>query len=200
MMARVFRQARLRWDLLSAAAIIVVLAGFRLTAYGDVRYSVGNGETMSYIESSRAPAFSWQSFAGKRLFTTNLIYKLANDPERCPLTAISNPADEAQAVGQGVGHDRVRDRVVAERGGLDPLLPGPGGPEVVVEHVVSTDADGTYAPNAATLGTTGTGEGEFWMPSGIAIDRLDYIFVADTYNRRVQVFRYLPGESAPLRH
>ncbi|HEY5983835.1 MAG TPA: hypothetical protein VIU38_10215 [Anaerolineales bacterium] len=93
MMARVFRQARLRWDLLSAAAIIVVLAGFRLTAYGDVRYSVGNGETMSYIESSRAPAFSWQSFAGRRLFTTNLIYKLANDPERCPLTAVSNPAE-----------------------------------------------------------------------------------------------------------
>jgi hypothetical protein len=31
------------------------------------------------------------------------------------------------------------------------------------------------------------------MPAGIYIDRNDYIFVADSYNRRVQIFRFLPA-------
>ena len=29
------------------------------------------------------------------------------------------------------------------------------------------------------------------MPSGIFIDRDDMIYVADSYNRRIQIFRYL---------
>ena len=43
-------------------AIIVAAGWFRLTCYGDLRRSVGNGETRSYIESSLAPAFSWNSY------------------------------------------------------------------------------------------------------------------------------------------
>lgn len=44
------------------------------------------------------------------------------------------------------------------------------------------------------FGGGGIGRGEFWMPSGIYIDERDYIFVSDTYNRRIQVYRYLPGD------
>jgi DNA-binding beta-propeller fold protein YncE len=48
-----------------------------------------------------------------------------------------------------------------------------------------------------SIGTTGAGIGELWMPSGIFIHN-DYIFVADTYNQRVQIFRYVidrePGD------
>jgi hypothetical protein len=73
--------------------LLLVGSLVRWQAYGDLRLSVGNAETQSYIESSRAPLFSWDSFAGTRLLTTNLIYKLANDPARCPLTALSNPAE-----------------------------------------------------------------------------------------------------------
>jgi hypothetical protein len=50
-------------------------------------------ETPSYIESSRAPLFSWDIFAGKRLFTTNLIFKMANNESECPLAEVSSPAD-----------------------------------------------------------------------------------------------------------
>lgn len=40
------------------------------------------------------------------------------------------------------------------------------------------------------FGARGTGLGEFQLPAGLFIDREDRIFVVDSYNRRVQVFRY----------
>jgi len=72
--------------------IILATVSFRIFAYGDLRLSVGYADTPSYIESAAEPLFSWKLFAGKRLFTTNLIYKLANDPVQCPLLVMSNPA------------------------------------------------------------------------------------------------------------
>ena len=43
-----------------------------------------------------------------------------------------------------------------------------------------------------TFGGEGSGPGQFWLPTGIAISGDDRIWVADSYNRRVQVFQYLP--------
>jgi hypothetical protein len=42
-----------------------------------------------------------------------------------------------------------------------------------------------------SLGALGRDRGEFWLPAGIFIDEDDHIYVADSYNRRVQVFRYV---------
>jgi len=39
------------------------------------------------------------------------------------------------------------------------------------------------------FGSGGTGVGQFTLPAGIYIDPRDRIFVADSYNRRIQVFR-----------
>ena len=64
---------------------------FRSTWYGDLRLSVANAETDSYMSSARSSIFSWDIFAGQRLFTTNLIYKFANDPVECPVTAYGKP-------------------------------------------------------------------------------------------------------------
>ncbi|MFM8369126.1 MAG: hypothetical protein ACKOBD_10285, partial [Chloroflexota bacterium] len=64
---------------------------FRSTWYGDLRLSVANAETDSYMSSARNSIFSWDIFAGQRLFTTNLIYKLANDPVGCPFTSYGKP-------------------------------------------------------------------------------------------------------------
>ena len=44
-----------------------------------------------------------------------------------------------------------------------------------------------------TLGNRGTGQGEFWLPSGIFIDGGDRLYVCDTYNRRIQIFEILKG-------
>ena len=40
------------------------------------------------------------------------------------------------------------------------------------------------------FGQRGTGKGQFLMPSGIAMGPGGRIYVSDTYNRRVLVFRY----------
>jgi hypothetical protein len=38
-------------------------------------------------------------------------------------------------------------------------------------------------------GESGSAPGCFWLPRGIAIDMQDRIWVADAYNRRIQVFK-----------
>ncbi|MBM3178807.1 MAG: hypothetical protein FJZ86_00475 [Chloroflexi bacterium] len=72
--------------------ILSATAFLRANWYGDLRLSIGNAETGSYRDSSRAPLLSWKIFAGQRLFTTNIIFKMANDPQNCPVTAYSEPA------------------------------------------------------------------------------------------------------------
>src|SRR5690242_3753626 len=67
------------------AVLLVVLAAvfIRLSIYGDLRLSVANADTASYVESSRANLLSWDAFTSYRPFTTNLIYKAfipADDP------------------------------------------------------------------------------------------------------------------------
>ncbi|MEK6536145.1 MAG: 6-bladed beta-propeller, partial [Actinomycetota bacterium] len=41
------------------------------------------------------------------------------------------------------------------------------------------------------FGERGGDPGEFYLPGGVFIDADDRIYVADTYNSRVQVFQYL---------
>lgn len=73
--------------------LLILLTGswLRLNWYGDLRLSIANAETDSYISSSQASVFSWKIFAGQRLFTTNLIFKMANDPANCPITSYGKP-------------------------------------------------------------------------------------------------------------
>lgn len=45
------------------------------------------------------------------------------------------------------------------------------------------------------VGDRGQDRGEFWLPTGIFIDQDDdgMIYIADSYNQRIQVFRYIGG-------
>lgn len=61
--------------------------------------------------------------------------------------------------------------------------------DALFDAVQVFDSEGQFL---MAFGSRGTGPGEFWLPSGLAIDG-DRIYVADSYNRRVQVFRYLGG-------
>jgi predicted CXXCH cytochrome family protein len=63
------------------------------------------------------------------------------------------------------------------------------------EAVQIFDADGTLLLD---FGAEGRGPGGFWLPAGIFIDRRNRIWIADTYNKRVQVFDYIP-EGKPVR-
>jgi hypothetical protein len=45
------------------------------------------------------------------------------------------------------------------------------------------------------VGERGQERGQFWLPTGIFIDHDDgdLIYIADSYNQRIQVFRYIGG-------
>jgi DNA-binding beta-propeller fold protein YncE len=43
------------------------------------------------------------------------------------------------------------------------------------------------------LGGLGEDRGEFWLPAGVFVGEGDEIYVADSFNGRVQVFRYIGG-------
>ena len=51
------------------------------------------------------------------------------------------------------------------------------------------------APGAflLSLGALGRERGEFWLPVGLFIGPDDRIYIADSYNQRVQVLRYIGG-------
>ena len=57
------------------------------------------------------------------------------------------------------------------------------------ENVQGFDTDGRLL---MAFGSEGRGVGEFWLPAGICIDARNRMWIADTYNRRVQVFELLP--------
>jgi DNA-binding beta-propeller fold protein YncE len=44
------------------------------------------------------------------------------------------------------------------------------------------------------VGEAGVGPGGFGLPNGIAISADNRIYVADAFNHRVQVFKYLGGQ------
>ncbi len=76
----------------------VILAGMiyvRLTSYGDLNLSVGNGDTKSYIDGGAAPLFAKDMLTRSRLLTTNLLYHFA-DVQDCELDVVSYPAIQTE--------------------------------------------------------------------------------------------------------
>ncbi len=61
--------------------------------------------------------------------------------------------------------------------------------DAVFNRVQIFDKQGRFL---LAFGGTGSKAGDMYLPAGLAVDR-DRIFVADSYNRRVQVFEFLGG-------
>lgn len=61
-------------------SIILAAAILRIKLYGDPRLSISGNDTDSYVTSSRVSLFSSEIMTGRRLLSTNLIYK-ALEPE-----------------------------------------------------------------------------------------------------------------------
>ena len=83
-------------------AIVLMACGLRLLLYGDPRLAVATIDTQSYLDSSRAPLLSAESFSGRRLFTTNMLYKAMSGGADCSPRATSMP---------GVGTEASSERV-----------------------------------------------------------------------------------------
>lgn len=85
---------------------------------------------------------------------------------------IEQKTEESVAVGQNVVS-------------VGAIKPGPGGPIIGVPYSGSTS---TTLRFALAWGRQGVGSGDFLKPFGIAADSSGNIYVADTYNSRIQVF------------
>ena len=56
--------------------VILVACFFRIKLYSDPALSIAGNDTQSYVDSSRVSLFSKEIFTGRRLFSTNLLYKI----------------------------------------------------------------------------------------------------------------------------
>ncbi len=61
--------------------VIAIAIVIRLTVYGNPALSIATNDTASYVESSRVPLFSSEMVMGRRLLSTNLIYKVLEPKE-----------------------------------------------------------------------------------------------------------------------
>ena len=61
--------------------VIAIAIVIRLTVYGDLRLSVVNPETVSYVDFSKVNPCLWDAFTSYRPYTTNLVYKTFTPPD-----------------------------------------------------------------------------------------------------------------------
>jgi hypothetical protein len=60
------------------------------------------------------------------------------------------------------------------------------------ENIQIFDAEGNIL---MAIGIEGHGPGQFWLPAGIFIGTDDRVYVADTFNKRIQVFEFLKTQN-----
>ena len=64
--------------------------------------------------------------------------------------------------------------------------------DAIFDNLQVFDSGGRFLMH---LGRAGSDPGQFWMPSGVAVDRLrSQLYVADSYNHRIQVFELMSEE------
>lgn len=61
---------------IAAIAVILIAAILRIRWYGNPALSIAGNDTQSYVDASRVPLFSSEIMTGRRLLTTNLVYKM----------------------------------------------------------------------------------------------------------------------------
>ena len=70
----------------------VIFVSMRMTNYGDLRLSIGAGDTSPYLGSSLNPVLSTQFFSGQRPPTVPLLYKILEPEEGYQTPIIIEPA------------------------------------------------------------------------------------------------------------
>jgi len=94
-----------RISFIVAAGLILIASLIRIKIYGDPRLSIAGNDTQSYVDSSSAALFSPEIMTGRRLLTTNLIYKILEPKEGYQILA--NGSLETQRRVFQPGFDRI---------------------------------------------------------------------------------------------
>jgi hypothetical protein len=82
-------------------AIVLIASVMRIQLYGDPKLSVAGNDTLSYVESSRVPFFSSEMMTGRRLLTTNLLYKFFEPKDDYQILANGSIATTKRVVQPG---------------------------------------------------------------------------------------------------
>jgi len=85
--------------------IIIVFSILRIKFYGDPALSIAGNDTITYVEAAQVPLFSAEIMTGRRLLTTNLIYKLF-EPENGYEILVNGSVDTTRRVFQP-GFDKI---------------------------------------------------------------------------------------------
>lgn len=136
------------------------------------------GERGNQPDQMNFPTYLWLS-ESELLVSDTMNFRIQRiDPENGVLGVFGKAGDASGSLARPKG-------VAMDRHGHIYVVDG-------VHHALHIfDRDGQLL---LSLGQQGSGPGEFWLPSGVFVTGDDLVFVADSYNRRVQVFRYLEGQ------
>ncbi len=87
----------------SLAVLGIILFGImlRINLYGDPRLSIAGNDTQSYVDASQAPLFSKEIMTGRRLLTTNLVYKIFEPEEGYQITVNGSIETTRRAIQPG---------------------------------------------------------------------------------------------------
>lgn len=80
-MKNILDYLRENYPLVLVLTIVVLATILRIQAYGDIKLSIAGNDTQSYIDASKVPVFSSEMLTGRRLLTTNLLYKIFEPQE-----------------------------------------------------------------------------------------------------------------------
>lgn len=90
---------------LFAFTIIAIVCSLRILAYGNPNLSIATNDTLTYIKSSQVPLFSSEIMTGRRLLSTNILYKFF-EPENGYEILVNGSGDTTRRVLQP-GFDRI---------------------------------------------------------------------------------------------
>lgn len=90
---------------LAVLVLILILSALRIKFYGDPALSIAGNDTITYVEASQVPLFSAEIMTGRRLLTTNLLYK-TYEPENGYEILVNGSVETTRRVLQ-LGFDKI---------------------------------------------------------------------------------------------
>ena len=142
--------------------------GTRVSSIG--RRGSGDGE-FNY------PTYLWRTAQGRLYVTDSLNFRIQS------FDAHGRFAGKFSRQGDGTGDAARPKGVASDRHGHVYVV------DALFHAFQIFDADGRLL---LPVGERGQGQGEFWLPTGIFVED-EMIYIADSYNQRIQVFRYIGG-------
>ena len=94
--ARILPLLKSHWASILIGLMICVFLYLRLFTYGDLRLSIGTGDTSSYLAATEQKILATDVFTRQRLLTTIIIYRLTRPDDGYHPSIVNSPAASEQ--------------------------------------------------------------------------------------------------------